>query len=67
MEVQSIRNIDVPDLLSQVQGIIDKSGKFYTVKINKQLLIDLRDVIKTLTDDGDDGKWVTTTLVVRIL
>jgi len=56
MEVQSTRNIDIPDLLSQVQGVIDKSGKFYTVKINKQLLIDLRDVIKTLTADGDDGK-----------
>ena len=40
MEVQSTRNIDIPDLLSQVQGVIDKSGKFYTVKINKQLLID---------------------------
>ena len=56
MEVHSIRNIDIKDLLRQIDFNIKRAGKSYNTKVNKQLLIDCYDVIKASASEEDDAK-----------
>ena len=57
IEVKSTRSIDVDRLISELDSKINKKqenkeakGRFYEVVVNKQLLIDARDVLKYYYD-----------------
>ena len=56
MEVQSTRNIDIKDLLNQLQFNVKRAGKSFKIDVNKQMLVDCYDVIKTLASEEDDAK-----------
>lgn len=56
MIVQCERDIKIPNLLEQLKNKIDKCGKFYTIEVNKQLLIDCYDLIKMIPSEEDDAK-----------
>ena len=56
MLVQSERDIKIPNLLDQLKNKIDKCDKFYKTEVNKQLLLDCYDVIKTIPSEEDDQK-----------
>ena len=56
-EVKSTRSIDVDRVISELDSKINKKqenkeakGRFYEVVVNKQLLIDARDVLKYYYD-----------------
>lgn len=53
MIVQSVRNIDVERLISELESKVNKkqekkevNGRFYEVVVNKQLLIDACDALR---------------------
>ena len=56
MIVQSERDIKIPNLLDQLKSKIDKCDKFFKTEVNKQLLIDCYDVIKTSASEENDSK-----------
>lgn len=55
MVVQSERDINIKKLLEQLKRTIDEC-EYYNIKVNKQLLIDCYDVIKTSASEEDDSK-----------
>ena len=63
IEVKSTRSIDVNRLISELDSKINKKqenkeakGRFYEVVVNKQLLIDARDVLKYYYDEQNSIK-----------
>ena len=56
MVVQTERDIKLSKLLGQLKFKIDKCDNTYTTEVNKQLLIDCYDIIKTLPTEEDDAK-----------
>ena len=55
MVVQSERDINIPKLLNNIKVTLNRGGDDnFTVKVNKQLLIDCYDVIKNATNESEE-------------